>query len=78
MLNGGSAYKRKVASKPRTATTSQPHKKVASSRFKKIGNVHSSEANHELALKRRDPNYIRNAFETAEYPYHTQMRTATY
>lgn len=78
LLSGGPTDKRKVASKPRTATKSQPHKKVATSRSKKISNVHSSEANHELALKRHDPDYIRNAFETGEYPYHTQMRTAAY
>ncbi|NND89922.1 MAG: polyphosphate kinase 2 [Granulosicoccus sp.] len=38
----------------------------------------AADANHELAVKRHDPEYIRNAFETGEYPYRSKMRTADY
>ena len=33
---------------------------------------------HTLAERRHDPDEIRRAFETGEYPYHTRMRTASY
>lgn len=33
---------------------------------------------HELAEKRHDPEAIRKAFETGEYPYHSKMRRAAY
>ncbi len=33
---------------------------------------------HELAEKRHDPEAIRHAFETGEYPYHTKMRQNAY
>lgn len=33
---------------------------------------------HNLAEKRHDPEAIRRAFETGEYPYHTKMRRAAY
>lgn len=34
--------------------------------------------NHELALKRHDPDYIRRAFETGEYPYQSRLAKAQY
>ncbi|MGI9289538.1 MAG: polyphosphate kinase 2 [Pseudomonadales bacterium] len=33
---------------------------------------------HELARKRNDPEAIRRAFETGEYPYHTKIRRNVY
>lgn len=34
--------------------------------------------NHEIALKRHDPEAIRHAFETGEYPFKTRMRRNVY
>jgi polyphosphate kinase len=52
---------------------------------KKLNNGKKDEAHakvgvilHELAEKRHDPEAIRHAFETGEYPYHTKMRQNTY
>jgi len=35
-------------------------------------------AQHELAIVRHDPDAIRRAFETGEYPYHSKMPRASY
>ena len=36
------------------------------------------QAQHRLAEMRHDPEIVRRAFETGEYPYHSKMRTAAY
>ena len=36
------------------------------------------QAQHRLAEMRHDPEVVRRAFETGEYPYHSKMRTAAY
>ena len=36
------------------------------------------QAQHRLAEMRHDPEVVRRAFETGEYPYHTKMGTAAY
>lgn len=38
----------------------------------------AGETIHELAQKRRDPEAIRRAFETGEYPYHSKIRRTVY
>jgi polyphosphate kinase 2 len=38
----------------------------------------AGESLHELAERRHDPDAIRRAFETGEYPYHTKLRTKVY
>ncbi|ASJ76703.1 polyphosphate kinase 2 [Granulosicoccus antarcticus] len=39
---------------------------------------HAAMLTHELAQKRHDPDYIRHAFETGEYPYQTKMAKGLY
>ena len=36
------------------------------------------QAQHRLAEMRHDPEVVRRAFETGEYPYHSKMRTGAY
>ncbi len=72
------------SSKKTTSKTSTPVSVVATDTESAKDNSKSTRAkkaailNHELALKRHDPDFIRHAFETGEYPYQTKLPKSQY
>ncbi|MGI9334111.1 MAG: polyphosphate kinase 2 [Gammaproteobacteria bacterium] len=63
----------KPADDQESPTASNPHAHGKAESFQRTARI-----NHTLAEMRHDPDAIRRAFETGEYPYRTKMRRADY
>jgi polyphosphate kinase 2 (PPK2 family) len=61
-----------------TAAVSGKTVKNSNKDEKRASRKRSGAVLHELAEKRHNPDEIRRAFETGEYPYQSKMRRATY
>jgi polyphosphate kinase len=73
MGNGKEKREAQIQALPNTGNGQKKKKRKKDNARSNVGAVL-----HELAEKRHDPEAIRHAFESGEYPYHTKLRTSTY
>ena len=66
-----------AAGKP-SDTTVKPAEIFSEKAVPEPGLETGPQAHHRLAEMRHDPEVVRRAFETGEYPYHSKMGTAAY